>query len=142
VKCKAYRGAGLLIVAVLPDDKKYVLLGKRKDRPFAGTWSFPGGRKKPEDVSFAYTALREAGEEICLPQLSDMETDKLVPVFTRNFLYYRWITYGVVIKCHTLPEVGIRQEFSNVEWYSGKQLPKPLHWGVYPAIRRAMKKLV
>jgi 8-oxo-dGTP pyrophosphatase MutT (NUDIX family) len=140
MKCKVYRGAVLLIMAFLPDKRKFILLGKRKHRPCPGTWSFPGGRKEPEDVSFPHTALREAMEEIWLPQLKDMETEKLDPVFSRNLIFFRWITYGVVIKCYTLPAVGIRHEFSNIEWYSRKQLPKPLHWGVNPAIRRAMKK--
>ena len=71
---KAGRGeaptpAAVLIPLVAYDDELKLLLTKRtshlNDHP--GQISFPGGRTDPEDLSPEHTALREAYEEIGLP---------------------------------------------------------------------------
>ena len=139
---KVYLGAGLLVLVRLPGNRLFVLLGKRKYRPFSGTWTFPGGAHEQRDLSLAHTALREAKEEIKLTQLSTIEVDWLVPVFRCNLWHYRWITYGVTIECTELPQVGILHEFSELTWFPVNQLPDPLHWGVGRAVRRAIKQAI
>ena len=62
--------AAVLVPMVAYEDELKILLTKRTshlhDHP--GQISFPGGRTDPEDVSPEHTALREAQEEIGLPE--------------------------------------------------------------------------
>jgi 8-oxo-dGTP pyrophosphatase MutT (NUDIX family) len=52
-----------------PPEPHLVFTRRRGDlRRHAGEISFPGGRRDPQDASLLHTALREAEEEIGLPQ--------------------------------------------------------------------------
>ena len=60
------------------DPEEAVLLMRRAERledSWSGQWSFPGGRKEPQDLDLLHTALRELDEE-CGIRLSpnDLET--------------------------------------------------------------------
>ena len=59
-----------VLVPILDLSQPQVLLTRRSDDlpHHAGQVSFPGGRAEPEDASAVHTALREAFEEIGLPQ--------------------------------------------------------------------------
>jgi 8-oxo-dGTP pyrophosphatase MutT (NUDIX family) len=62
------RVASVLIALVLRETGLTVLLTQRADHlsDHAGQISFPGGRREPEDLDAAATALREAQEEVGL----------------------------------------------------------------------------
>ena len=53
-----------IVRAAVPDDS--ILLIRRAEREgdsWSGHWSFPGGRREPEDPDLLHTALRELEEE-------------------------------------------------------------------------------
>ncbi|KND57749.1 putative nudix hydrolase YeaB [Candidatus Burkholderia verschuerenii] len=62
------RVASVLVPLVLREGGLTVLLTQRADHlsDHAGQISFPGGRREPEDIDAAATALREAQEEVGL----------------------------------------------------------------------------
>lgn len=64
------RPASVLVPLVRRPEGLTVLLTRRADhlRSHQGQVSFPGGRREPEDASAAAAALREAWEEVGLPQ--------------------------------------------------------------------------
>ncbi len=64
------RPASVLVPLVQRDSGLHVLLTRRTDhlRDHAGQISFPGGRAEPFDATAAATALREAAEEVGLPE--------------------------------------------------------------------------
>jgi 8-oxo-dGTP pyrophosphatase MutT (NUDIX family) len=68
--CRKPTAAAVLVPLVQRADGLHVLLTRRADhlRDHAGQISFPGGRSEPEDISPEATALREAQEEVGLPQ--------------------------------------------------------------------------
>ncbi|HLY15775.1 MAG TPA: CoA pyrophosphatase [Bryobacteraceae bacterium] len=63
-----------------------VLLIRRADRaedPWSGHWSFPGGRREPEDSDLLHTALRELEEE-CGIRLTREPVTALQPATARR----------------------------------------------------------
>lgn len=57
-------GAGLWFLYADPDGAGHeILLFRRRYRPHAGQWSYPGGYKEPGE-SFRNCALREASKEV------------------------------------------------------------------------------
>ena len=63
--------AAVLVALFAPDgDDLHVVLTKRRDdlRRHAGEISFPGGRQDEDETDLRSTALREAREEIGLPE--------------------------------------------------------------------------
>ena len=62
------REAAVLIPLVERGGQMFVLLTKRSEalRKHSGEFSFPGGRRDPEDADLRQTALREAEEEVAL----------------------------------------------------------------------------
>jgi 8-oxo-dGTP pyrophosphatase MutT (NUDIX family) len=77
------------------DGEVYAVFTKRRDdlRRHPGEISFPGGRRDPGDPDLAFTALREAQEEIGLPP----EAVELVgalpptPTFVTNYAVYPFV---------------------------------------------------
>jgi 8-oxo-dGTP pyrophosphatase MutT (NUDIX family) len=74
-----------IVHAVSPADS--VLLMRRAEResdPWSGHWSFPGGRREPEDADALETALRELQEE-CGIRLGRERLEKaLTPMLARR----------------------------------------------------------
>lgn len=132
-----YNGAGLALTWESPEGELYVALGKRSINPYKGTWSFPGGRKEPKDASFRITAAREFAEETSVNPTIEIQPSHLRPIFTRFFIVYNWRTFEHRITDSHKPALGFgsHQEFSQIRWFSTKDLPKPLHWGVKQALR-------
>lgn len=64
------RPAAVLVPVMRRPEGLSVLLTRRADtlRHHKGQVSFPGGRRDPDDASFADCALREAEEEVALPR--------------------------------------------------------------------------
>src|SRR5512146_1015690 len=71
-----------IVQAQLPEHS--VLLMRRAERvgdPWSGHWSFPGGRREPEDPDLLHTALRELEEE-CGIRLDRGQLEKVLPPAT------------------------------------------------------------
>ena len=85
-----YHGAGLGLVL-----GNKILMGKRSDTPFHGTWCVPGGcREKSVDKDDLATAVRETREETGIV-FSDLDATYLgtwtlkVPFFSWSTFFYR-----------------------------------------------------
>src|ERR1700686_1955840 len=64
-----------------------VLLIRRTEReadPWSGHWSFPGGRRDPEDPDLLHTALRELEEECGIRLAREHSELTLPPVLARR----------------------------------------------------------
>jgi 8-oxo-dGTP pyrophosphatase MutT (NUDIX family) len=57
--------AAVAVVHALRPEESVLLIRRasRKDDPWSGQWSFPGGRRDPQDRDLIETALRELSEE-------------------------------------------------------------------------------
>ena len=70
-----------------PAPVESVLLMRRAERaddPWSGHWSFPGGRREPEDPDLTHTALRELAEECGIVLRQDCLESALTPVLARR----------------------------------------------------------
>ena len=53
-----------ILHAIAPEESVLLIRrAERADDPWSGHWSFPGGRREPEDTDLLHTALRELEEE-------------------------------------------------------------------------------
>lgn len=76
-------------VAILrtPAPTESILLMRRAERaddPWSGHWSFPGGRREPEDPDLTHTALRELEEECGIVLRGEQLQRALPPVVARR----------------------------------------------------------
>ena len=80
------RIAAVLVGLVQRPDSLHVLLTQRTAtlRDHSGQIAFPGGKMDPGDVSPAATAIREAGEEVGLPESAINVLGYLDPYLTRT----------------------------------------------------------
>ena len=70
-----------------PAPAESVLLMRRAERPddpWSGHWSFPGGRREPDDPDLTHTALRELAEECGIVLGRDRLESALTPVLARR----------------------------------------------------------
>jgi 8-oxo-dGTP pyrophosphatase MutT (NUDIX family) len=87
--------AAVLVAIYLIGREPHVVLTRRRAdlRRHAGEISFPGGRRDPADVTLAATALREAQEEIGLPQAAVSIAGQLMPTstFVTNYAIHPFV---------------------------------------------------
>jgi 8-oxo-dGTP pyrophosphatase MutT (NUDIX family) len=78
--------AGVLVPLVW-DPEPYAVLTERPHtlRRHAGEVCFPGGRPEPEDESIAATALREAWEELGIPEAEILGRLSSMPLYTSDY---------------------------------------------------------
>jgi 8-oxo-dGTP pyrophosphatase MutT (NUDIX family) len=86
--------AVLVPIYIAGAEPHVVLTRRRADlRRHAGEISFPGGRREPIDATLADTALREAEEEIGLPQVEVRLAGALTPTstFVTNYAIHPFV---------------------------------------------------
>jgi 8-oxo-dGTP pyrophosphatase MutT (NUDIX family) len=72
--------AAVAIVCAQEPKSSFLLIrrSERKEDSWSGHWSFPGGRREPEDPDLLHTALRELEEE-CGIRLSREQSEAVLP---------------------------------------------------------------
>lgn len=87
--------SAVLVPVYLVGAEPHVVLTRRRAdlRRHAGEISFPGGRREPIDASLADAALREAEEEIGLPQAEVRIAGALTPTstFVTNYAIHPFV---------------------------------------------------
>lgn len=102
-----YRGAGIGLVM---DNR--LLLGKRSDHPFYGSWAVPGGGREKNDRDELANAIRELKEETSI-DFSKLDA-KPICHWTLKFPFFRWTTYYYAIE--SFSQNLKADEFSELEW--------------------------
>ncbi|GHV80333.1 hypothetical protein AGMMS49944_21240 [Spirochaetia bacterium] len=135
-----YYGAG---IALFYKRDGEVLIGKRKEHPFKGQWSFPGGGLH-ENETYLDCAYREFCEEMNLqldnPELRFNEkfnTPRQIDIVKFDFPIFHWETFIMETDIKTVPE-GPWDEFSEVLFSSPGGIGFALfqrHWGVMEAVK-------
>jgi 8-oxo-dGTP pyrophosphatase MutT (NUDIX family) len=135
-----YRGSGILFSAPDSAGTMCVLLGKRLFRPFAETWTIPGGRMESLDGGdYRRCAAREAFEEtVGLPKLDSIRS-KMLQRLRRSKVRRLHVPFLFDFSVFLLPlsfmpaldlwphPTGWQREFSDFNWFSLNHLPDPLH---------------
>jgi 8-oxo-dGTP pyrophosphatase MutT (NUDIX family) len=95
------RGAAVAIVRTRAPRESVLLMrrSERKDDPWSGHWSFPGGRRDPDDPDLLHTALRELEEECGIRLDREQMEAALPPVLagrrTKPFVLVAPFVFGV-----------------------------------------------
>ena len=113
-----YHGAG---IGLVHDGR--ILLGKRSDRPFAGTWCVPGGGREKTDSSELDNAVREFSEETGV-DFSALDA-KAIGSWKLRLPFFSWQTYFYIIKdfeASLYPD-----EFDQIEWVPLEEVVKKKH---------------
>ncbi len=112
LKTGKFRPSAVLIPLYLQDGKLATLFTARPEhlRRHPGQIGFPGGAREVEDISPGDTALREAREELALPQNSVTVLGGLSPevAYTSDFLVFPvlgWLASADLIK-QLVPDPG------------------------------------
>ena len=104
-----YHGAGLALVM---DNK--ILMGRRSDTPFHGTWCVPGGcREKGVDKDELSTAVRETFEETGIV-FSDLEKPEFLGKWTLKVPFFSWSTFFYRIS--SFDQKLVPFEFYELQW--------------------------
>jgi 8-oxo-dGTP pyrophosphatase MutT (NUDIX family) len=111
------------------DANPSVLLMRRAERdsdPWSGHWSFPGGRREPEDADILQTALRELEEE-CAVQLGRADLEIALPYKTARRRTGRFLIVApFVFRVDSRPAVALDlQEAVEALWIPVNTLLDP-----------------
>ncbi len=128
--------AAVLIPLFVQDDELHAVVTKRRDdlRRHAGEISFPGGRQDDDETDLRLTALREAEEEIGLPQDAVELVGALqpTPTIATNYAVYPFV--GLIEPGHvwkpSADEVEEVLEFSLRDLRAGYSRRRLLRRGV------------
>ena len=102
-----YHGAG---IGLLMDGR--LLIGKRSDTPFRGTWCVPGGGREQSDSDELVTAKRELREETGIDL--DCLAAKPICKWTLKVPCFSWTTYFFAVDPI---DIELRpHEFFELEW--------------------------
>lgn len=111
--------AAVAIVHAREPEESVLLIRRteREDDPWSGHWSFPGGRRDPEDPDLLHTALRELAEE-CGIQLVREQMEAALPPTNAGRRLGRIILVAPFLfrVDRTLPTVLDPQEAAEAVW--------------------------
>jgi 8-oxo-dGTP pyrophosphatase MutT (NUDIX family) len=128
--------AAVLVPLFFADGQLHAVFTKRRDdlRRHAGEISFPGGRQDDDETDLRLTALREAEEEIGLPQAAVTLVGALqpTPTIATNYAVYPFV--GLIDAGHvwkpSADEVEAVLEFSLGDLRAGYSRQRLLRRGV------------
>ena len=107
---------------------------EREDDPWSGHWSFPGGRRDPEDPDLLHTALRELAEECGILVARENLVAELPQSQARRktppFLMVAPFVFSVE---HELPTVLDAREAAGSLWAPLSMLRDPSRHALLPA---------
>ena len=127
MKVLASKGAGIFFYKRVNDDV-LVALGKRKESPFKGSWSFAGGNFDRTDADLFSCARREAKEEFfyrntlafdAIPREVWHESKKV----TLQLGFFHWHAYFVDVTDLDLVFEKHPGEIEDIQWFSINNLP-------------------
>jgi len=130
----AERDAAVAIVQACATES--VLLMRRAERaedPWSGHWSFPGGRREPEDSDLLHTALRELEEE-CGIHLRREQLEEALPAAEarRRVGPYLQVAPFVFRVDHEQPVTLDSREAAEAQWVPLCVLRDPAHHALRP----------
>ncbi|MGA2589080.1 MAG: CoA pyrophosphatase [Bryobacteraceae bacterium] len=113
-----------------------VLLIRRTERendPWSGHWSFPGGRRAPEDPDLLHTALRELEEECGIRIAREQLVAALPPTLARRRVGRFLLVAPFVFRVDDeLPTVLDQQEAVEALWVPLRVLRDPVRHALQP----------
>jgi 8-oxo-dGTP pyrophosphatase MutT (NUDIX family) len=119
------------------EPEESVLLMRRSERvgdPWSGHWSFPGGRRDPEDTDPLHTALRELDEECGIRLAREHLERALTPVLARRNVPPFLLVAPFVFRVEgPLPAVLDEREAVEERWIPLRVLTDPSHHGLRAA---------
>lgn len=127
MKVLGSKGAGIFFYKRVNDDI-LVALGKRKDSPSKGSWSFAGGNLDSTDVDLFSCAQREAKEEFfyrnslafeAIPREVWHASKKV----TFHLGFFHWHAYFVDVTDVDLVFEKQPREIEDIQWFSINNLP-------------------
>lgn len=99
---------------------------EREDDSWSGHWSFPGGRRDPQDPDLLHTALRELREECGISLWREQMQAALPPVLARRRVGpYLWVAPFVFAVEDELPTVLDAREAVEAVWIPRRLLLDP-----------------
>ena len=130
-----YSGGGIALFKKI-DGKTFVLLGKRKYKPFPGCWTFPGGGAEHGET-LLQAGLREFREEtgVRLDEASMTECGS----FKIDVFWFRWQTTMIETTQNITPTPC--HEFTEMQWIAVSEIKNyRLHPFVKTVVRRYERK--
>lgn len=113
-----------------------ILLIRRAEReadPWSGHWSFPGGRRQPEDPDALHTALRELEEECGIRLSAECLEAALTPTVARRAVGPYLLVAPFVFRVEgELPAVLDSREAVEARWIRLRHLLDPAHHALLP----------